>query len=48
MRKALFTILARLNKLLIPSLWRKDLSRLNKLQLAIVAWRIWITKNALD
>ncbi|MBK7383563.1 MAG: hypothetical protein IPI81_09535 [Flavobacteriales bacterium] len=47
MRKALFQLLARLNKLLLPKLWHKDLTRLSKAQKAIVGWRIWVTKNAL-
>ena len=47
MRKALFQLLARLNKLLLPKLWLKDLTRLSKAQKAIVGWRIWVTKNAL-
>ncbi|HRH38284.1 MAG TPA: SsrA-binding protein [Flavobacteriales bacterium] len=40
-------MLARLNKLLLPKLWHKDLTRLSKAQKAIVGWRIWVTKNAL-
>ena len=47
MRKQLFRLLARLNKLLLPKLWGKDLTRLSKAQKAIVGWRIWVTKNAL-
>ena len=47
MRRSFFRLLARLNKLLLPKLWDKDLLRLNGLQKAIVAWRIWVTKNSL-
>ncbi|MEO8589570.1 MAG: SsrA-binding protein [Flavobacteriales bacterium] len=47
MRKQLFRQLARLNKALLPKLWHKDLLRLSKTQKLIVAWRIWVTKNAL-
>lgn len=47
MNKRLFRLLARLNKLVLPKLWGKDLARLSKTQKAIVAWRIWVTKNAL-
>ena len=36
-----------LNKALLPSLWRKDLQRLNKAQKLLVAWRYWVTRNAL-
>ena len=47
MTKTLFRLLARLNKLLLPKMWGKDLARLSKVQKAIVGWRIWVTKNAL-
>lgn len=46
-RKQLFLFLAKLNKAVLPRLWDKDLLRLSKMQKAIVAWRIWVTKNAL-
>lgn len=48
MQKSLFKLLAKLNKVLLPSLWQKDLTRLNKLQMVLTGWRIWVTKNALD
>jgi hypothetical protein len=47
MRTALFRVLARLNKALLPKLWDKDLFRLTKLQKLIVAWRYYVTKNSL-
>jgi hypothetical protein len=47
MRKQLFRLLARLNRALLPTLWRKDLMRLSKLQKLIVAWRYYVTRNAL-
>ena len=47
MRKTFFRTLARLNKALLPKLWQKDLLRLSRTQKLIVAWRIWVTKNAL-
>jgi hypothetical protein len=36
-----------LNRLLLPKLWDKDLTRLTKLQKAIVAWRYFVTRKAL-
>jgi hypothetical protein len=47
-QKKFFQIIAKLNKLLLPSLSRKNinLSKANKLQLAIIAWRAFITKRA--
>lgn len=47
MKKPLFRLLARLNKALLPKLWDKDLTRLSKWQKAIVAWRYYVTCNAL-
>jgi hypothetical protein len=49
MQKKFFQIIAKLNKLLLPSLTKKNinLSKANKLQLAIIAWRAFITKRAL-
>ena len=49
MRQSLFKILAKLNKTILPSYSKKklDLSRASKLQLAIIGWRAYVTKNAL-
>ncbi|MBL7950287.1 MAG: SsrA-binding protein [Flavobacteriales bacterium] len=47
MQRSLFRLLAQLNKAILPKMWHKDLLRLNKTQKLIVAWRIWVTKNAL-
>ncbi|MAX69933.1 MAG: SsrA-binding protein [Flavobacteriaceae bacterium] len=49
MKKAFFKILAKLNKAILPSYSKKqlDLSRASKLQLAIIGWRVFVTKNAL-
>ncbi|WP_053975671.1 hypothetical protein [Mangrovimonas xylaniphaga] len=50
MKKHLFKSIAKLNKHLLPSFSKKqlDLSKANKLQMAIIGWRAYITKNALD
>jgi hypothetical protein len=48
MKRPLFKILARLNKALLPSFGRKDLSRLTGLEKALIAYRYWVTRNALD
>ncbi|MBP6390012.1 MAG: hypothetical protein KA175_04595 [Flavobacteriales bacterium] len=47
LRKSMFRGLARLNKALLPKLWSKDLIRLTPLQKALVAYRYWVTRNAL-
>jgi len=46
-RKRLFRVLARLNRAVLPKLWDKDLSRLSTTQKALVAYRYWVTRNAL-
>ena len=50
MKKQLFKILAKTNKLMLPSFTKKriDISKASKLQLAIIGWRAYVTKKALD
>ncbi|WP_298536353.1 SsrA-binding protein [uncultured Algibacter sp.] len=50
MKKQLFRIIAKLNKAILPSFSKKqlDLAKANKLQIAIIGWKWYITKNALD
>jgi len=45
--KKLFKILAKINKILLPSMINKDISKLNTYQKIIIAYRYWITKNSL-
>ena len=49
MKKQIFKFLAKVNKAILPSYSKKqlDLAKANKFQLAIIGWRIYITKNAL-
>jgi transcription termination factor NusB len=46
--KSIFKILAKLNKIIIPRYSKKDLSRLSKIDQALIAYRYWVTKNSLD
>lgn len=48
--KGLFKFLALLNKALLPSFTKRrlDLTQAKKWQLAIIGWRAYVTKNALD
>lgn len=48
--KLIFKILAVLNKFLLPSLTKQrvDLAKANKFQMALFAWRLFVTKRALD
>jgi hypothetical protein len=50
MKKLLFKFLAKINKVLLPSLSKKqlDMSKASKSQLALIGWRYFITKNSLD
>jgi len=50
MKKQVFKVLAKINKVILPSYTKKklDLAKATKLQLAIIGWKWLITKNALD
>ncbi|WP_299834302.1 SsrA-binding protein [uncultured Tenacibaculum sp.] len=50
MKKLLFKSLAKINKTLLPSFTKRqlDISKASKLQLAIIGWRAFVTKNSLD
>jgi len=50
MKKQVFKFLAKVNKALLPSYSKKrlDLAKATKLQMAIIGWRWFVTKNALD
>ncbi|QED37847.1 SsrA-binding protein [Antarcticibacterium arcticum] len=50
MKKGFFKMLSRVNKRLLPSYSKQqlDLAKASKFQLAIIGWKLWVTKNALD
>lgn len=50
MKKTVFKTLAKLNKAILPSYSKNqlDLSKATKTQLAIIGWRVYVTKNAQD
>jgi len=50
MKKLVFKTVAKINKLLLPSLTKRqfDMSNASKFQLALIGWRYYITKNSLD
>jgi hypothetical protein len=50
MEKAFFRILAKINKIILPSFTKKrlDLTKASKLQLALIGWRYYVTTKALD
>jgi hypothetical protein len=45
----IFQLLAKLNKVLLPSFSKKqlDLTKAKKWQMAIIGWRYYVTKRAL-
>jgi len=50
MKKQVFKFLAKVNKVILPSYSKKrlDLAKATKLQMVIIGWRWFVTKNALD
>jgi len=46
--KLFFKALSSLNKKVLPSYIKKDLTRLSPMQKAVVGYRLWVTKNYLD
>jgi hypothetical protein len=48
MKKSFYKVLARINKAILPRISKKDLNRLSAVDKAIVAYRYWVTINALD
>ena len=46
----MYKVLAKLNKLLLPSFTRKqlDLAKAKKWQMAIIGWRYYVTTRALE
>ena len=50
MKKNIFKFLAKINKKVLPSFTKKemDLAKASKFQMAIFAYKLWVTKNALD
>ncbi|NRD22987.1 SsrA-binding protein [Winogradskyella litoriviva] len=49
MKTSFFKLIAKANKAILPSYSKKqlDLSKATRLQLAIIGWRVYVTKNAL-
>ena len=46
----IFKILAKINKLFLPSFTKQklDITKAKKWQMALIGWRYYITKRALD
>ena len=48
MKKTIFRILAKINKVLLPKYYNRDLKNLKKWEMAIVGYKYWVTCNAID
>ena len=48
MKKFFFQFLALINRAILPRMSKKDIMKLTKMQKAIVAWRYWVTINAIE
>ena len=48
MKKEVYKVLVRINKLILPRYSKRDLNKLSKFDKAIVAYRYWITLHSLD
>ncbi len=50
MKKQVFKVLAKANKVILPSYTKQqlDLNKATKFQMAIFGWRLYVTKRALD
>ena len=48
MKRAIFKTLAKINKAVLPSYIHNDLTKLSTMDKAVVGWRYWVTKNAID
>ena len=49
MKKQLFKILSKVNKIILPSFTKQrlDMAKAKKWQLAIIGWKYFVTKNSL-
>ncbi|MCE2895017.1 MAG: hypothetical protein LW721_11290 [Flammeovirgaceae bacterium] len=47
MKKSIFKTLALINKVILPRYSKKDITKLSKIEKAIVAYRYWVTLNSL-
>lgn len=48
MEKIVFKVLAKINKVIMPRFSQRDITQLSKFEKALVAYRYWVTLNALD
>lgn len=47
-KKVIFRILAKVNRIILPRYSKRDITKLSGIDKALIAYRYWVTKNALD
>lgn len=47
-KKSVFKVLAKINKVILPRYSKRDINKLSVVDKALVAYRYWVTTNALD
>ena len=47
-KKSAFRVLARINKLILPRISKRNLNKLSTFDKAVVAFRYWVLIHALD
>lgn len=48
MKKSLFKVLARINKVILPSVSKLNVNKLSKADKVLVAYKYWVTLHVLD
>lgn len=48
MKKGFFKVLAKINRAILPSVAKLDLTHLSKKDKLLVAYKYWVTLNSLD
>ncbi len=48
MKKSIFKVLAKINRVIIPRYSKRDFTKLSKFDQALIAYRYWVTTNSLD
>ena len=46
-RRIVFCFIAKANKLILPSMYKKDIRKLKNYEKVILRYRYWVTKNSL-
>lgn len=48
MKKSIFKLLSKFNKIVLPSYYKRDLTKLKTWEKAIVGYKYWVTLGSLD